>query len=93
MIFEVLAAGAHKATKESLIAAALQVTRQEVAEIVSQERIAGRPICETVSSNPGYFLPEDMEHMHEYLNRQKLRRDAIAEERRKFCRPLFTGGR
>ena len=61
MIFEILSEGAENARTGKEICKLLNITARDLTAAIERERRAGKPICASTGSNPGYFLAANQE--------------------------------
>lgn len=68
MIFEILTTGAETAKTGKDICRLLNITARDLTAAIERERRAGKPICASTGSNPGYFLAANQREMQHYCN-------------------------
>ena len=68
MIFEILTTGAENAKTGKDICRLLNITARDLTAAIERERRAGKPICASTGSNPGYFLAANQREMQHYCN-------------------------
>lgn len=68
MIFEILTTGAENAKTGKDICSLLNITARDLTAAIERERRAGKPICASTGSNPGYFLAANQREMQHYCN-------------------------
>ena len=68
MIFEILTTGAENAKTGKDICRLLNITARDLTAAIERERRAGKPICASTGSNPGYFLAANQREMPHYCN-------------------------
>ena len=94
MIFEILSEGAENARTGKEICRILNITARDLTAAIERERRAGKPICASTGSNPGYFLATNQEEMQRYCNSLMHRAGEIHKTRRaciKTMKELPTG--
>ena len=77
MISEILGTGRENATTGAALAAFYGISIREVTKEIENERLAGVPICATMGTPAGYFLPATIEDLRVYCKSLERRRDAI----------------
>lgn len=82
MIFELLTTGAENARTGKEICSLLNITARDLTIAIERERRAGKPICASTGSNPGYYLAATQGEMLKYCNSLKHRADEIKKTRR-----------
>lgn len=68
MIYEILSEGAENARTGKEICKALNITARDLTLAIERERRAGKPICASTGSTPGYFLAANREEMQRFCN-------------------------
>jgi len=68
VIYEILSEGAENARTGKEICKALNITARDLTLAIERERRAGRPICASTGSTPGYFLAANREEMQRFCN-------------------------
>lgn len=86
MIVELLSFGENEPKTSEELAAALNVCKRDVMELVRLERLAGAPIC---SNYKGYYLPDNKEELKNtiirlYKQAKETRR--VADAMREHCK-------
>ncbi|MFY9121467.1 MAG: hypothetical protein WAO57_14220 [Syntrophomonadaceae bacterium] len=84
MIFEILSEGAENARTGKEICNLLNITARDLTAAIERERRAGKPICASTGSNPGYFLAANQEEMQRYC-KSLLHRAGEIHKTRQAC--------
>lgn len=82
MIYEVLAPGAENARTGREICELLGITKRDLTAAIKTERRAGRPICASTGTPPGYYIARTQEEMQRYCDSLKHRAGEIHKTRR-----------
>lgn len=82
MIYEVLAEGKENARTGKYICDLLGISARDLTLAIERERRAGKPICASTGSNPGYFLAANRDEMERYCNALFRRAGEIHKTRR-----------
>lgn len=82
MVHEVLTEGAENARTGKYLCSLLDLSPRELTKIIEQERRAGRPICSSTGSNPGYYLAASKEEMARFCDSLRHRAGEIHKTRR-----------
>lgn len=84
LVSEFLAEGAENAKTGREICSALDITARDLTAAIERERRAGRPICASTGTTPGYFLAANKEEMQRYC-RSLLHRAGEIHKTRNAC--------
>ena len=84
MIFEMLSEGAENARTGKEICNLLNITARDLTAAIERERRAGKPICASTGSNPGYYLAANQDEMQRYC-RSLLHRAGEIHKTRNAC--------
>ena len=84
LIFEILSEGAENARTGKEICKLLNITARDLTAAIERERRAGKPICASTGSNPGYFLAANQEEMQRYC-KSLLHRAGEIHKTRQAC--------
>lgn len=84
MIFEMLSEGAENARTGKEICSLLKINARDLTAAIERERRAGKPICASTGSNPGYFLAANQDEMQRYC-RSLLHRAGEIHKTRQAC--------
>lgn len=82
MIAEYLQEGSENARTGKELCFLLGITSRDLTAAIERERRAGKPICASTGSNPGYFLAADKTEMKRYCNSLFRRAGEIHKTRR-----------
>ena len=84
MIADILTEGAENARTGREICGLLDISPRELTAAIERERRAGKPICASTGSNPGYFLAANQEEMQRYC-KSLLHRAGEIHKTRQAC--------
>ena len=84
MIFEMLSEGVENARTGKEICSLLKINARDLTAAIERERRAGKPICASTGSNPGYFLAANQDEMQRYC-RSLLHRAGEIHKTRQAC--------
>ena len=68
LVSDFLLEGAENAKTGKEICSALDITARDLTAAIERERRAGKPICASTGTTPGYFLAANKEEMQRYCN-------------------------
>lgn len=90
MVHELLTEGAENARTSKYLCGLLRLTPRELSKIIEHERRAGKPICASTGSNPGYFLAANQEEMQRFCDSLRHRAGEIHKTRRACAKTIAT---
>ncbi len=90
MVHELLTEGAENARTAKYLCGLLGFSPRELSKTIERERRAGKPICASTGSNPGYFLAANQYEMRQFCESLAHRAKEIHKTRRACAKTIDT---